>query len=610
MALTRLGLHGFWLLMGLPAAIWAQAPEITGCDHAPTYTPCDLAINLSERTAAQHPHPYSDVELRAEFRSPRGRTLSLPAFWDGGRRMVLRFSPTEPGEWQYKLTSNLTDLDAREGTFTAVATDSLGFIRPDNVHHWSYTERRVPHLWMGANEERFAFLADDAFHSVVDARAAQKFTHFRGLVMGLGLEPAYAGPSAPNLAYFQRLDQRVRYINDKHLVADLVLAGGANYLYTVFPTADDRRRFIQFIAGRYAALNVTWQLVDRFEETNNARDLLKEVGAALKESDPYQHPRSTGAAVTSGPLLDDGWETYTSYGPADDAVGAIEHQLYGVPGVSVESAREDSGGGRLLPQDVDTDHYRHRMWNATMDGLYPTYTNTGEGARYANSPGARAMTVWYNLMAETRHWELEPYYDVDGGRALALEGVEYLLYIEKPGPVEMEVEQHSYDVIWIDPADGSVIRKKYSGSHFTGEPPSRTHDWLLHVVRETELVSMARSYKFESVDVVLQEVESHPDKVVFDVLAPNGPLAISKPAPYEAKLKRATRGTRNMMYLWTGEVFADHLGYRVLATGPSGTMQIPPSIAGNFPATMLLRVYALNALGKVYMVSKGYDLNK
>src|SRR5579883_914909 len=202
MALTRLGLHGFWLLMGLPAAIWAQAPEITGCDHAPTYTPCDLAINLSERTAAQHPHPYSDVELRAEFRSPRGRTLSLPAFWDGGRRMVLRFSPTEPGEWQYKLTSNLTDLDAREGTFTAVATDSLGFIRPDNVHHWSYTERRVPHLWMGANEERFAFLADDAFHSVVDARAAQKFTHFRGLVMGLGLEPAYAGPSAPNLAYF------------------------------------------------------------------------------------------------------------------------------------------------------------------------------------------------------------------------------------------------------------------------------------------------------------------------------------------------------------------------------------------------------------------------
>ncbi|HUA59106.1 MAG TPA: DUF5060 domain-containing protein [Verrucomicrobiae bacterium] len=611
MAFERLGPRGWFLLLAFPWALGAQSsPEITGCDHAPTYTPCDLVITLTDRAASQHPHPYTDVELRAEFRSPKGHTYAVPAFWDGGRRMVLRFSPTEAGDWEYKLTSNLTGLDAREGAFTAVATDSLGFIRPDNVHHWSYTERRVPHLWMGVTELRYAFMDGDAFHSVVDARAAQKFTHFRGLIMGQGLDPAYAGADAPNLAFFQELDQRVRYINDKHMVADLILAGGANFLYNAFPAPEDRRRYIRFIAARYAAMNVTWQLVDRFEETNNARDLLKDLGAALKEFDPYQHPRSTGAAVTSAPLLDDGWETYTCYGPADDAVGAIEHQLYGVPGVSVEGAREDSGAGRTLPQDVDSDHFRHRMWNATMDGLYPGFTNTGDGAKYGNSPGARAMTVWYDLMTQTRHWELEPYFDVDGGRALALEGVEYLVYIEKPGPVEMDVEQHGYDVIWIDPADGSVIRRKYSGSHFTAEPPSRTHDWLLHVVRETELASMAKSYKFESVDVVLQEVESHPDKVVFEVVNPTGPLSISKAAPYEAKLTRASRGTRNMMWLWTGEVFADHLGYRVLATGASGAMQIPSMIAGNLPATMLLRVYGLNALGKVYMVSKGYDLNK
>jgi len=610
MTLERVRGLRFSLLL-LPVALAAQpSPEFTGCDHAPTYTPCDLSIDLSDRAAAQHPHPYTDVELRAEFRSPKGHTYALPAFWDGGRRMVLRFAPVEPGEWEYRVTSNVTDLDARQGTFTAVATDSPGFIRAANVHHWQYTERLIPHLWMGVTELRFAFMDEDAFRAAVDTRADQKFTHFRGLVMGQGLDPAYSAPAAPNLAYFQRLDQRVRYINDKHLVADLILAGGANYLYTVFPNAEDRRRYIRFIAARYAAMNVTWQLVDRFEETNDARNLLKDLGAALKEFDCFQHPRSTGAAVTSAPLLDDGWETFTSYGPADDAVGAVEHQLYGVPGVSMESAREDSGAGHFLPDDVDSDRFRHRIWNATMDGLYPSYTNTGDGAKYAASPGARAMTVWYNLMADTRHWELEPYFDVDGGRAVALEGVEYLVYVEKPGPVEMDVEQHSYDIIWIDPADGSTIRKKYSGTHFTGEPPSRTHDWLLHVVRESELASMARSYKFESVDVVLQEVEAHPEKVVFELVEPTGPLSISKPAQYAARLKRSTRGTRTMMWLWTGEVFADHLGYRVLGTGESGTLQIPANIAGNYPATMLLRVYALNALGKVYLVSKGFDLTK
>jgi len=32
-----------------------------------------------------------------------------------------------------------------------------------------------------------------------------------------------------------------------------------------------------------------------------------------------------------------------------------------------------------------------------------------------------------------RYWELEPYFELDGGRAVALSGVEYLVYIEKPG---------------------------------------------------------------------------------------------------------------------------------------------------------------------------------
>jgi len=599
------------LFIACPLALAAQtAPNPTGCDNTPTYSPCELVFELGDKAAAAHPHPYATVELRAEFRSARQRTVAIPGFWDGGRRMVLRFAPNEPGEWEYRIASNIAEFDARVGTFTAVATDSPGFVKKANVHHWAYTERLLPHLWMGATELRFAFLDDDAFHTVADARTRQKFTHFRGLVMGQGLDPAFTAPDAPNLAHFQRLDQRVRYLNDRHMVADLILAGGAGYLYKVLPSPEDRRRFIRYVVARYTAMNVTWQAVDRFEEYTGARALMQEIGAALKEQDGYQHPRSTGAAVTSAPLLDDGWMDYAAYGPADDAVGAIEHQLYGVPGVSVECAREDSGAGKFLPADLDSAGFRHRIWNATMNGQYPTYANTGSGAEYANSPGARAMTVWYDVLASTRHWELEPYFDVDGGRALALEGVEYLVYVEKPGPVELDVEKHSYEVVWVDPADGTTIRRKYSGEHFTSEPPDKTHDWVLHVVREGTLAGMARSYKFESQDIVLQDVESSPEKVVFEIDQPVGVLSVSKPAPYAAKLKKATRGTRSVMWLWIGDVFADHQGYRVLATGQQGTMQVPPSLAAQYPATMLMRVYAMNALGKVYLVSKGFDLTQ
>jgi hypothetical protein len=165
-------------------------------------------------------------------------------------------------------------------------------------------------------------------------------------------------------------------------------------------------------------------------------------------------------------------------------------------------------------------------------------------------------------------------------------------------------------VIWIDPADGTTVRKKFSGEHFTGEPPDKTHDWLLHVVREGYILGMNKSYYFESRDIELQEVAINPEKVVFDVERPTGDLSISKPVPYSTKIKKATRATRSIMWLWTGEVAVDRQGYRVLGTGPKGTMLVPSSLAVNYPAVMLMKVYAMNANGKVYLVSKGYDLTR
>jgi hypothetical protein len=63
-----------------------------------------------------------------------------------------------------------------------------------------------------------------------------------------------------------------------------------------------------------------------------------------------------------------------------------------------------------------------------------------------------------------------------------------------------------------------------------------------------------------------------------------------------------------MIYLWTAEVAAEGQGFRVLGTGAKGTFQIPADIATKFPATVLLRVAALNANGKAYVTDKVYKL--
>jgi hypothetical protein len=63
-----------------------------------------------------------------------------------------------------------------------------------------------------------------------------------------------------------------------------------------------------------------------------------------------------------------------------------------------------------------------------------------------------------------------------------------------------------------------------------------------------------------------------------------------------------------MQYLWTGEVPVEGHGYRVLGTGAEGTWRLSARAARNLPAVMNVRLYGLNANGKLYFVDRLYRL--
>ena len=108
-----------------------------------------------------------------------------------------------------------------------------------------------------------------------------------------------------------------------------------------------------------------------------------------------------------------------------------------------------------------------------MDGHSVTYANTGSGPQYLDSPGAKAMTAWYDIWP-TRGIGSWSRIRCGRRRALALEDTEYMVYIEKPGPLELPVVRHGYDVFWIDPARWNHQGgQEVSGDHFTAEPPDR-----------------------------------------------------------------------------------------------------------------------------------------
>jgi hypothetical protein len=532
-----------------------------------------------------HPNPYASADLQAEFRSPRFRTYLMPAFWDGHGSLVIRFTPTEAGEWIYRLSGNLASLEGKQGAFHAAESNSHGFIKVANLRHWA-TDDNQPHLWMGYVLDRLAFLPAGEYARELDAAAANKFNHVRVSILGGKAEGATVmqTPYQPNVMYFDELDARLRQAHARGLTVDLVLASDPDSFAALMPDWRARERFIRYLVARYAPLNITWQGFEEFEESRNGRQLLKETGLAIKRLDPYHHPRSSNAKITSSPLLPDEWMDFVIEASTGDQVAAIERQLYQVPFVAITDAAH--------------------LWNATMDGMYPEFRGGNQNmAQY-----------WFQFMTGARHWELEPYFDLDAGRAVALEDAEYIVYLEKPGPpVEVTVEKHGYDVSWFNPLTGTVVeQKKYKGEHFTGQAPDSSHPWVLSVAREGHLESMRKSYKFESRPPPVQEVEVTAQKVPFEITepAPGSALAAGKPAPYSIKLKRETRATRSMMYLWTADVPAEEQGFRVIATGARGTLQIPAGLARGYPAVLTIRVTALNANGKAYSVDQVYSLTQ
>jgi len=595
----------------LAAPLWALAP----CGNTPIYRPCDLEFEVPGASYA--------TSLFAELRSPEFKTFRFPAFWAGGSKMVIRVSPTEPGSWTYRLSGNVAALDGKEGKFEATARDVDGFISPANVHHWRYSHSKKAHLWMGDTMYTLAWAEDAFFDAWLEARSKQKFNHVRFYAGPVHMQHMIPWPEAgpPPEAFYSRLDARLLRMNESGMIGDLILAGDTNSMVKLFPTPAARERFLRYIVARYAAFNVTWQLMQEYEEYDDPRGITKEVGLKLKELDPYSHPRTAHTLNTSSPLLGDGWMDHILYQSSDDALGAIEHQEFTAPQVNSEFAYENSGAGATHAHHVAPELFRKRLWNAAMNGQYVTHGNTGTyggrnlvpDVKYLDAPGAKAMTAWFDVMSRTRWWDLEPYFDVDGGRALALPDTEYLVYIEKPGPVEIVVEKHGYDVYWIDPATGVTTKEKkeWKGELYKGSPPDSTHDWILHLSRDGRKESL-KSYFFESRRVPVQEPEVSKAKAPYELAQPpvDQVLEVGKPIPYKIQLKKETAGTRRMMYLIKGEIARDGQGVRVLGSGPDGNLRLPGHMLKEGEAPIAVRVAALNAPGKLYFVDYVFTAKK
>ena len=544
-----------FLLIALAA--WGQKV----CPDTLVYSVCDVVFELNDAEAKDHPEPWKTVQLRAEVKSPRFRTFLADAFWDGGRRLLIRVSPSDDGLWELKMTSNIARFDKQILTFNGLVSELKGFIQPANVHHWRNTGTLKGHLWLGIEIWDLASAAEETFETV----KAQRATHVRTL-----FEPVWP----PDPKRFQDFEKRVLKLNADNIVVDVVLAGPNGALIKALPNWGVREKYIRYMLSRLAPMNVTWELVKDWETYKDARTILKDLGGLIQKIDPYNHPRSAYPLGSTAAFVKDGWMTHILCNGDEPSVPAVEHQVYPLPIVTV---------GKRMSTKV--------LWNAIAAGSY-----LGYGATKAIA----------EVLEKMRYWELEPYFDVSNGRGLALVGTEYLVVVERAGIVEVEVEKHGYDAAWIDASTGErTPMKEYKGEHYIGEPPSKDKEWLLHLSREGRKEGMLKSYKFESEPLLMQVAEVDPKRIPFTIdMKDNADLKADAATPFVISITKDSRATRFMQYLITADVPTELQGMRVITTKDKGTMLLPASLATRFPAVLNVRVTGLNSNGKLYVVDR------
>ena len=600
------------LLVPLALALTSAAPAepFESCESAPVYSPCEIRIEIPAEGAAEGASLFSDITLRAEFRSPKGgRTKVMPAFWDGGRTFRIRFSPDFEGRWDFRLISNVQALDRATGSFQAVAAQTPGFIEVFNARYFKYPLTNTPHYWMGDTVLGLASMGWDDFQAFAQRRKEQGFTHMRASVLGApgGSAETFAGAEEPRVEHLRELDRRVAYLHDLGLVTDLVLANSGGDLERLFPRRRQRERYIQYVCSRYAAYSVTWQMLLEWESHDSGARVAADLAAAVAKHDPYSHPKSTGATVTSAPLAEDEWPDYITQNRVEPSLASIEYETQRAPFVNT-----GVGAG------ADAAGTRRQAWSAATRGHYITLADSG-GA--VDSPAAEAMSHLAGFFSQSRYFDLQPHYRVVGGSALALQrvpfreerpvGIEYVVYAERPGLIELVMPKQEYSVSWYNPSDGAWFdqKKKFKGDRYRSQTPDGERDWVLYLRREGKKQDYNKSFILESKAPRFREVEHSPSDLPFEIQFPEGNgIRAGQEYEFNATLTRNTIAAKRMLWLWTGEVAGSGRGSRVLGTTQSGRFAVPGRLASRYPATLSVRVTGLDGAGRLFEAFRPYAL--
>lgn len=336
-------------------------------------------------------NPFTNVTLRARF-SHQDRVVEPAGFYDGGGVYKVRFMPDVPGVWQYLTTSNVPELDGKEGQFTCVAASSgvHGPVAVHNTHHFTYADG-TPYYPFGTTCYAWTHQGDALEEKTLKTLEEAPFNKIRMCVFPKDYpfnknEPVYypferdaAGENDTtrfNPTFFQHFEHRLAQLGALGIQADIIIWHPYDRWGYATMGEEADFRYLRYLIARLSAFHhVWWSLANEYDFMDKPMARWDRFFEILQREDPYHHLRS----IHNGNPED----MYDHTKPGVTHV-CIQHsdiqqvvawrQSYGKPIVNDELEYEGDitypWGGISAEEEV------HRFWIMVVNGGYAGHGET------------------------------------------------------------------------------------------------------------------------------------------------------------------------------------------------------------------------------------------
>lgn len=389
------------LLMGLP--VHAQSFTV------PQWEVIDIPIVVD--TDIQKPFT---VDANALFEHVSGEKITVPIFYDGDNRWLVRFSSSRQGLWRYQTQSDIPGLSGGKGEVkvTKPSVDNHGgiVIREDAPQHFYY-EDGTPYFllafeldWLYAldyhnerglpkSEHLLSLLKQNGINQIVmnvysydvkwpkDPLLQQHPEHEFGApddifpFLGSNEEPDF---SSLNVAFFKKFDRTIQLLHDKRISAHVMIYVWNKLVNWPEMNSEADNMYFDYVAKRYGAYpNIVWDIskealfygradeqyinerIDRLRKLNPFDRLITVHDYGFCNRNPEQ--------VDFISSQDWKWNIY-------DQMLNVKKRYQDKPVFNIEHGGYEKSPYTVFPGDyIDPEYVYRRNWEILFAGVYSTY---------------------------------------------------------------------------------------------------------------------------------------------------------------------------------------------------------------------------------------------